>query len=152
MIGLNATVPVDVVASGQAFGLSGFVIPANLTTGDIIFMSGYGNVTIAGETTRTYAGASRTVVYASISQYGTQLTYYWDKQTGALVEASGTSDGMTMTGKATETNIWQATPAFPIDPIILSFLIAIVIVIVIAVLLVHRKKKPTEAQKPGTSS
>jgi hypothetical protein len=144
----NATVPVDVVAGGQAFGLSGFVIPANLTTGDIIFMSGYGNVTIASETTRTYAGASRTVVYASVSQYGTQLTYYWDKQTGVLVEASGTSYGMTLTAKATETNMWQAAPGFPIDPIILSVIIAIVIVIVIAIFLVRRRKKPPEAQKP----
>jgi parallel beta-helix repeat protein len=145
----NATVPVDVVAGGQAFGLSGFVIPANLTSGDIIFMSGYGNVTIAGETTRTYAGASRTVVYASFSQYGTQLTYYWDKQTGVMVEASTTSGTMTGTGKATETNIWEATPSFPFDSIILSVLIAIVIVIVVAIFLVRRKEKPPEAQKPA---
>ena len=148
----NATLPVDVVAGGQAFGLSGFVIPANLTTGDIIFMSGYGNVTTEGETTRTYAGASRTVVYASISQYGTQLTYYWDKQTGVIVEASGTSMGMTLTGKVTETNMWQPAPAFPIDPLILSVLIATVIVIVIAVFLVRRKKRPTEAERPEVSS
>jgi hypothetical protein len=148
----NATVPVDVVAGGQVFGLSGFVIPANLTTGDIIFMSGYGNVTTEGETTRTYAGASRTVVYASISQYGTQLTYYWDKQTGVIVEASGTSMGMTLTGKVTETNMWQPAPAFPIDPLILSVLIATVIVIVIAVFLVRRKKRPTEAERPEVSS
>jgi parallel beta-helix repeat protein len=148
----NATLPVDVVAGGQAFGLSGFVIPANLTTGDIIFMSGYGNVTIAGKTTRNYAGASRTVVYASFSQYGTQLTYYWDKRTGVMVEASVTSGTMTGTGKATETNMWEAAPAFPIDPLILAALIAIVVGIVVAVFLVRRKKKPTEAQRPETSS
>jgi hypothetical protein len=147
----NATVPVDVVAGGQAFGLSGFVIPANLTTGDIVFMSGYGNVTIEGETPRTYAGASRTVVYASFSQYGTQLTYYWDKQTGVMVEASVTSGTMTGTGKATETNMWQAAPAFPIDPLILSVLIAIVIVIVIAIFLLRRKKKTPEEVAPAQS-
>jgi len=52
------------------------VIPANLTVGDTIYITGYGNVTIANETTGTYAGASRTIVYASFSQYGIQLTYY----------------------------------------------------------------------------
>jgi hypothetical protein len=140
----NATVPVDVVAGGQALGLSGFVIPANLTTGDSVYITGYGNVTIAEETTRTYAGASRTVVYASISQYGTQLTYYWDKQTGVMVEASTTSGTMTGTGKATETNMWQTAPSFPFDPIMLSVLIAIVIVIVIVIFLLRRKKKPPE--------
>jgi parallel beta-helix repeat protein len=103
------TMTVDVAAGGGTFqGLSGFVIPANCTTGDSIYMTGYGNVTIAGETTRTYAGATRTVVYASFSQYGTQLTYYWDKQTGVMVEASVTSGDMTGTAKATETNMWQA--------------------------------------------
>jgi parallel beta-helix repeat protein len=147
----NATVPVDIVAGGQAFGLSGFVVSANLTTGDIIFMSGYGNVTIEGETTSSYAGASRTVVYASFSQYGTQLTYYWDKRTGVMVEASVTSGIMTGTGKATETNIWQAAPfGLPIEPI---YLILAVLVIIIAVgaaaFIVRRKKKaPEEAESP----
>jgi len=103
------TMTVDVAAGGGTFqGLSGFVIPANCTTGDSIYMTGYGNVTIAGEATGTYAGASRTVVYASFSQYGTQLTYYWDKQTGVMVEASTISGGVTGTAKATEINMWQA--------------------------------------------
>ncbi|MFZ0966404.1 MAG: dockerin type I domain-containing protein [Candidatus Bathyarchaeia archaeon] len=104
------TLSVDVAGEGETFqGLSGFVIPANRTTGDSIYMTGYGTVTIAGETTRTYAGASRTVVYASFSQYGTQLTYYWDKQTGVMVEASAVYPqlNMTATGRATETNMWQ---------------------------------------------
>jgi len=146
----NATVPVNVVAGGgEAFGLSGFVIPANLTVGDSVYISGYGNVTIAGETTRTYAGASRTVVYASISQYGTQLTYYWDKQTGVMVEASTTSGGVTATAKATETNMWQPE-LFGLDPILLYSLIIVTIVIVAAVafLAIRRKKKPPEVENP----
>jgi parallel beta-helix repeat protein len=143
----NATVPVDVVTGGQALGLSGFVIPANATTGDSVYMSGYGNVTVAGETTRTYAGASRTVVYASFSQYGTQLTYYWDKQTGVLVEATVVSGSMTAAGKTTETNMWQAGPSgLPIDPIYLYILAALAIMIVVgaAAFIVRRKKKPPE--------
>ena len=103
------TMIVDVVAGGGTFqGLSGFVIPANSTTGDSIYMTGYGNVTIAGETTGTYGGATRTVVYASFSQYGTQLTYRWDKLTGVIVESSVVSGGVAGTAKATETNMWQA--------------------------------------------
>jgi hypothetical protein len=90
---------------------SGFIISANLTTGDSVYMEGYGNVTIEGKTTRTYIGANRTVVYASVSQYGTQLTYYWDKLTGVIVEESATYAGMTATLKATETNMWEAAPS-----------------------------------------
>ena len=107
------TVPADLgEGGGEAFGLAGFVIPPNLTTGDSVYISGYGNVTIEGETTRTYAGARRRVVHASFSQSvppqdEVQLTYYWDKLTGVMVEASTTSADITATAKATETNMWE---------------------------------------------
>jgi len=139
----NATVPVIIGAGGgEAFGLSGFVIPANLTAGDTVYISGYGNITIEGETTRTYAGASRTVVYASFSQYGTQLTYYWDKQTGVMVEASTTSGSVTATAKATETNLWQPAPSgFPIEPIYIIAIAIIISIIIVAAILLIRKRK-----------
>jgi len=143
----NATVSVDVVAGGEALGLSGFIIPANWTTGYSVYITGYGNVTIDGETTRTYAGAGRTVVYASFSQYGVQLAYYWDKLTGVMVEASTTSAGVTGAAKTTETNMWEAAPVFPFDLLLLTALISIVIVTVIAVLFLRRKKRPTEPPK-----
>jgi hypothetical protein len=150
----NATAPVDIVSGGgEAFGLSGFAIPANLTVGDVVYMSGYGNITIAGETTRSYAGASRTVVYGSLSQYGTQLTCYWDKQTGIIVEAFTTSGSMTGTGKATETNMWQAAASgLPIEPIYLYVLAALVMVMVVGavVFILRRRKKQTEATIPET--
>lgn len=104
----NDTVLVDVVAGGQALGLSGLVIPANMTVGESIFMSGYGNVTIVDETTGTYAGANRAVVYAHVSQGGSQLAYFWDRHTGVMVQAWVTSDGMTATALATESNMWEA--------------------------------------------
>jgi hypothetical protein len=94
------------------------------------------------------------VVYTSFSQYGTQLTYYWDKQTGVMVEASTTSGTMTGTGKATETNMWQAAPSgLPIEPIYLYILAALVIIIVIgatAVMLRRKKKPPEEVESPQT--
>jgi hypothetical protein len=148
----SQTMTIDVVAGGVTFqGLSGFVIPTNCTTGYPIYITGYGNVTIAGENIRAYAGASRTVVHANVSQYGTQITYYWDKQTGVMVEASTTSGTMTATGKATETNIWQAqSTGLPIDPPVLYALITAVVVIVFAALLLvkRRKKKPPEVESP----
>jgi len=110
------TVPADLGAGGgEAFGLAGFVISPNLTTGDSVYMTGFGDIAIEGETTRTYAGARRTVVYASISesipyQGDIQLTYYWDKLTGVMVEVSMTYPGMTLAAKATETNMWEAGP------------------------------------------
>jgi len=100
----SQTVTGDIM-TGTAF--SGFIIPVNSTTGDCIYMGGYGIVTIAGETTRTYAGAQRTVVYANLSQDEAQFTYYWDRHTGILVETSVSISGVIGTVKAIETNIWQ---------------------------------------------
>jgi len=140
----NATVPVDVVAGGQALGLSGFVIPANLTTGYSVYITGYGNITIEGEATRTYAGASRTVVYASFSQYGTQLTYYWDKHTGVMVEASTTSAGVTATAKVTETNMWEAAPSpFWMQWWLWAIVGVVVVALTGAVYTLRKRKAPT---------
>ncbi|MBT0160805.1 hypothetical protein G4O51_12570 [Candidatus Bathyarchaeota archaeon A05DMB-2] len=66
------------------------------------------------------------------------------------MEASVVSGGVTATGKATETNMWQAAPSgLPIEPIYLYILVALVIIIAVGAtaFLVHRKKKPPEEAK-----
>lgn len=112
---ISDTMTVDVMTEGETF------IPANRTTGDSIYLSRiyYGvvvpiEVTIEGETTGYYAGARRTVVYVRFSEFRTELTYYWDKHTGVMMESSTrASEG---TGKITEaacviqTNMWEAAP------------------------------------------
>jgi len=103
--------PLDVVSSGGIPELPGIVLSANLTTGDSVHIAGYGNVTIEGEATEIYAGATRTVVYASFSQNETQFTYYWDRLTGVMVAKSATSANITATARATETNMWAAATA-----------------------------------------
>ena len=145
----------------------GFVIPANSTVeGDFIYLILLSpkcmlGKKIEGETTRTYVGASITGVYATFSyiggRYGT-LRYYWDKQTGVMVEVSATLklsaalDGMTAaTAKVAETNIWEAAPSgLPIEPTVLYALIVVIIAIVVAVVFftIRRKKKPPEVESP----
>jgi hypothetical protein len=111
------TASVDIVANIEVPMLAGIVISANRTTGDSVYITGYGNVTIEGEATKTYAEVNRTVVYAGFSYNETQVTYYWDKLTGVMVEISSTSPDITATAKATETNMWEAitvrTPWWP---------------------------------------
>jgi hypothetical protein len=75
------------------------------------------------------------------------LEYYWDKQTGVMVEASATLNGMSVTAKATETNIWEAAPSgLPIEPIYLYVLAALATIIVVGAVafIVRRRKKPPE--------
>ncbi len=105
--------PVDVVSGSDVPGLAGIAISANRTAGDSVYIVGYGNVAIEGEATRAYAGADRTVVHAGFSQNETQVTYYWDRLTGVLVEISSSSPGISGTVKATETNMWGSAPVPP---------------------------------------
>jgi len=92
---------------------------------------------------------SRTVVYASFSQLGTQLTYYWDKQTGVMVEVSTTSGSISGTGKATETNMWEAVSSpFWMQ---LWFYVAVAVVIVAlggAVYFLKKRKPQTPTAPP----
>jgi len=103
------TATVDIVSNIEAPILAGIVIAANRTTGDSVYIAGYGNVTIEDEATKTYAGANRTVIYTSFWPSEAQVAYYWDKLTGVMLELSSTSPDFTATAKATETNMWGTT-------------------------------------------
>lgn len=104
----NATI--DIMSNVEDPVLAGIVISANRTIGDSVYIAGYGNATIEAESTKTYAGASRTVVHASIRPTETEeVAYYWDKLTGVLVELSSISSDSRATAKAAETNMWETT-------------------------------------------
>jgi hypothetical protein len=143
-IGGSDTVPVDLRMGGsEILGHAGSVISANSTAGDSVYITGFGEVVIEGETTRTYAGAHRTVVYASISQDEVQYSYHWDKLTGVMVEASV----LTATIRATETNMWTATGIG--TPWWLWVIIAIVIAgVAVAVYRLKKRKTPTTTALP----
>jgi hypothetical protein len=124
---------------------SPYVIPANLMKGDQIpyFLGG---LTIEGEAVRSYAGASRAVVYASRFSY----TYYWDKQTGMLLEQGYSSGSQTSPIIAVETNIWNPSIFDTSNPFFWIMIIAIAIIVVAAALLIVKflvlgKKKPATA-------
>lgn len=100
------TVSWDILIGGSLY--SYFIVHANSKVGDSVPIMGELNLVVKGETTKTYTSASRTVVYATYSSFGFQNTYYWDKQTGVLMEYSQTLGGVEITMKAVETNLWQA--------------------------------------------
>jgi hypothetical protein len=114
-----------------------FIIPANLTVGDTFYDKTEGNIMISGAEERTYAGATRTVVYANTSQ----TKFYWDKSTGILVEATSSYTEYTMHTTADKTNMWQAQ-IFGLDSTFFYALIivAMAILAVIVFLVIRRKK------------
>jgi len=150
----SVTVPVDLgEGGGEALGLTGFIVPPNLSKGDSVYISGYEDATIEGETTRTYAGARRKVVHWSFSesvpyQGEVQLKNYWDKETGVMVEASATSEDVTITSKAIETNMWEAAP--PTNGIEWWLWVVVAVAVVAVAFVVYRLKKRKTHAIPTT--
>jgi hypothetical protein len=112
-----------------------FIIPANLDKSDP-FSKNEDIITISGVEERTYAGATRTVVYATIAK----TMFYWDRSTGVFVEATSSYPDFTMITKVEKTNMWQ-TQIFGLDPIVFIVLIVLVIVAVLAIFLIYKMKK-----------
>ena len=152
------TLPYETGGAIDTYFGFGFIIPANVTVGDSVhvmllspkFML---SSEIDGEDTRTYAGVSKNIVHATFiligGRYGsTPLKYYWDKQTGVLVEASATINGMTVSSKATETNMWQAAlpaapPTFWMQWWLWATVAAAIVALAGAVYLLKKRKPPT---------
>ena len=117
-----------------------FFVPANLNVGDVFFDANAGNITINGMQEKTYVGVSRTVVSGSTPQ----TSFFWDQQTGILVEAHSNYPNLnfTMTTIADKTNIWQPQSA-QTQPTALYLAIGIataVMAVVVAVLVLRRKR------------
>jgi hypothetical protein len=136
------------VASGVGNMTFQALIPANSKTGDTVKVIDGGNVTIAGEKAGTYAGASRTVVYASLMQGDTQFSYCWDKETGIVVEVTLTQGSTSATYKATSTSIWQTSspnpltlPTMPIEILSISISVAVAAAIITTAVIYTKHKK-----------
>jgi len=125
-----------------------FIVPSNLNVGDEFYNPSIGNITISSVEQRTVLGAERTIVSA-VTQY---TTYYWDRQTGILVQATttapagldtgfGISQGFTVYTKTSGTNIWQPQ-ILGLDLSLFYALIVTVVVVVatIAAVLVWRQR------------
>lgn len=138
------------VSQGETFP---YVVGANLNEGDYIcYNYPYSNLRVQNVTTRSYAGAIRTIV--SATQYG--QTYYWDQQTGILVEHTmGTGTVMNYL-KLTETNIWGGgifdallDPSNPFFWVLIVIIVVIAVALALVVLSSLRKKKPiTKTEAP----
>lgn len=122
------------VSDGRALP---YIVLANLHEGDTIYDDPIFSPKVKGIATRSYAGSSRTVVYA------TWLgdTYYWDQQTGILVEQTTGLIPM----KLTETNIWGGGIFGTSNPFLWVVVLVIIVVVVALALVVLsslRRKKP----------
>lgn len=80
-------------------------IPPDSRMGDSVNVQGY-PVVIGGENNRTYVGTERAVVSAGGSMGSYTVVFYWDKQTGVILQAIFISEGHVRDVLATATNLW----------------------------------------------
>lgn len=127
------------IMSGSGTGL---IIPSNSKTGDSIYISDQGNMTLDGETILTHTGVDRPAVYASFSNSGNYFNCYWDKETGIMLEQRNTIIDSTTIYVAKDTNMWQ-TQSNERSPYPTVFYVMIIAVaIVVAVIFFRTRKKP----------
>ncbi len=123
------------------------IIPANLKTGDVLQFYGLSAITIAGETSGTYLGSTREVLYSTytpvnVTSEAASINYKWDKVTGISLEYTAHySDGKTTIGKIADTNIWQPDATSGSYLIYLVIIAAISVVLVVALLWVRARGK-----------
>lgn len=122
-----------------------FIIPSNLNVGDSFPDQNYGNITITCTETRTYAGAQRTILSATIHNN----TYYWDQATGVSVEGNTQTAEYTIHSVVSATNMWQASPTvtYDIASIILVAAVLLIFVIAFAAGVIHYFRKRTCAKR-----
>jgi hypothetical protein len=125
-----------------------FVVHSKLNSGDEFYNPYIGNITITSVEQRTVLGSERTLV-SSTTEF---TTYYWDKQTGILVQATttlpagidtgfGISEGFTAYTKTVGTNMWQPMIFGLNSTLFYALTIAAVVAIVaIVAFLVWRKR------------
>jgi hypothetical protein len=137
------TATFNIIANIEVPELGGIIIPADRAIGEYVYVAGHGNVAIEDEVIKTYAGANRTVIYTSFWPTEAQVTYYWDKSTGVMVELSSTSPDFTATARAVATNMWETgTIGIPWWPWIIVGVVAVGLVIFFV-----RRKRPTQTKR-----
>jgi len=128
------------IMSGSGTGL---IIHSNSKTGDSIYISSQGNITLDGETILTHTGVDRPAVYASFSNSGNYFSCYWDKETGIMLEQRNTIIDSTTICVAKDTNMWQnPSNQRPLDPTVFYVMIIVATIVVTVIFFRTRKKKP----------
>jgi len=135
----NQITTIDIVFGSNA----GLIISSNLKIGDSVNISGYGNISIEGETTVIYTGVNRITVFASYSNSTDYLNCFWDKQTGIILEQNITKNESTTYFKVVETNIWETRlDDYPSYQNVFYLVIILTVVLIPLILLRMRKKRP----------
>jgi hypothetical protein len=117
-----------------------FIIPAGLKSSDTFYDQNFGNVTISKAEKHVYAGATRTVLYASTNQN----TYIWDQITGVSLEGTTQTSDYSIHSIVIDTNMWQTPQEFDLALAYLSVVLALIIVLMISIVALHYRRQSSK--------
>jgi hypothetical protein len=124
----------DDIMLGLMFNARVYFIPAGLNITDPVYLGQvFGTQNITGQTTNSYAGADRTVVFTNFTLQGNNYYFYWDKQTGVLTEGLKYIGAVYTDVLVTNTNMWS-------PPIIGGVLLWVVIALAIVLGVLSSRK------------
>jgi hypothetical protein len=129
------------ITTGSGGYASGFIIPANLTVGNVI--PGEGTTV---ETIKDWHGRKAIVANASVPSMGFSGQIYWDQATGIFLESSGTITTTTYTISLAETSLWSGR-LFGLD-LTMWIVIIVVVVVVVAVVGIMLSRRRVQAAPP----
>lgn len=116
-----------------------FIIPASLKAGDTFLDQNLGNITISRVQQQIYAGATRTVLYASTNQ----SSYVWDQITGVSVEGTSQQPYYSMHTIVEDTNLWQTSRGLDTTLLLLIGVTLIIVIVVVGIGAVRLRTKKT---------
>ena len=122
----NSTFYTDLMTLNLETGQLGdcFIIPANLEKEETFFDKVQGNISITLIEEREIAGMRRTLLSASTNS----TKYFWDQETGILVDADSWYPSYTIHTAMENTNAWQPK-LFGLNPAVFYALVAGIVVV-----------------------
>ena len=132
------------ISTGSGSYASGFIIPANLTTGQLI----------PGEAAYVQDivdwNGRRAILANATSPFGDfNGQMYWDQQTGLLLESKGSAEGATYSIKAADTNLWSGGLLGGGWLIWVIIIVAVVAVAIVLVALILRRRRTLSPLPPA---
>ena len=145
-VGNQSSVGVDISYDCWIDGSWPFIAPANLTTGNVI---PGGPSAIVNDTTQHFG---RDAAHLRIESTEETSDWYWDRQTGVLLELSGTTADGPIAYTMDSNNIWSGNTSGLPDIGVWGWLIAAIFIVIAGVLLgaviMTRRKKPAAVPPP----
>lgn len=122
-----------------------FIVPANLTTGDRVYI-GYVSYYTITDTIQHSSGRDAAFFNYSIS--GSSTLVYWDREKGVLLESMITGGVASTTIKLAETSLWGTYTILGLDWRIFTAIIVVIVAALAGGFLLMRRRKPLTPSPP----